>query len=510
LREATEAMKAVMEASKPARANLGTTAKRIASTVGEGAGLVAVGLADGEKAFSRRTGVPEWALRTLLIGAVLAFGSALVAGSDYIKAFMGSQASKAVAGVLRDEEIRRNASLTASELMERLLADDRVKSDAAAFLTGLAEGEATRKALLDMLIWSLRDPATLRELAVLLTHPETMAAARDLLIWLAADPTTRRATEQLITWLVSDEEFKAQISRAGADIIHRTLDDDKVRTHASEALAEVFGDDGLQKQTGDALWNAVTWSVTPSILRSKAADTVAAPSGEQAAAAAAASAASKEAAAALDPPAAAAVAAAAADSVSLAPDGVRTPEAAAVAPLRAALPAGTAPKAPATAAAPSGPAAAAAAASPRAPRPRPAGDGSGAARPVTQALPNPAGPGSGAADAAARSPKARRGHTNGRPSAAPAQKGARHPGQVEHMAAQGLKSVPAGEAPPATDLEEAELLASGRTGSSDEDDQFHFDSKHLKRERQAFKLHDSPAELSRAATLLGGSGSDRA
>ncbi|KAA0154307.1 hypothetical protein FNF29_02527 [Cafeteria roenbergensis] len=268
LREATEAMRLALRASAPAQLELGTRARQIASSVGEGAGLVAVGIAASERAFSRRTGMSEWVLRVIVAAIVMGVGSLAVTFADTIKAFMGAQASKAVAGVLRDEDIRNSASLTVSELAERLLADDELRTASAAFLQGLMAAPETRAALLDLLVWALQEESTRQQLVALLSHEATLRATRDLLIWAFSDPATRRQMEQLASWLLADESFQLVGVRALLGVLNSTLDDKPLRDHAAEALSSVVADTSLQQRTGEALWNAVAWSVTPSILRS--------------------------------------------------------------------------------------------------------------------------------------------------------------------------------------------------------------------------------------------------
>lgn len=268
LKEATEAMRLALRATAPAQLELGTRARQLASSVGEGAGLVAVGLAASERAFSRRTGMSEWVLRIIVGAIVMGVGSLAVTFADTIKAFMGAQASKAVSGVLLDEGIRNSASLTASELAERLLADDELRVASASFLKGLMAAPETRAALLDLLVWALQEESTRQQLVGLLTHEATMRATRDLLIWAFSDPATRRQMEGLASWLLSDESFQLVGVRALLRVLNSTLDDKPLRDHAAEALSSVVADTGLQQRTGEALWNAVAWSVTPSILRS--------------------------------------------------------------------------------------------------------------------------------------------------------------------------------------------------------------------------------------------------
>ena len=268
LREATEAMRLALRASAPAQLELGTRARQIASSVGEGAGLVAVGIAASERAFSRRTGMSEWVLRVIVAAIVMGVGSLAVTFADTIKAFMGAQASKAVSGVLRDEDIRNSASLTVSELAERLLADDELRTASAAFLQGLMAAPETRAALLDLLVWALQEESTRQQLVALLSHEATLRATRDLLIWAFSDPATRRQMEQLASWLLADESFQLVGVRALLGVLNSTLDDKPLRDHAAEALSSVVADTSLQQRTGEALWNAVAWSVTPSILRS--------------------------------------------------------------------------------------------------------------------------------------------------------------------------------------------------------------------------------------------------
>lgn len=268
MREATEALRSIIAASSPARVSINQRAHTVASAVGETAGLVAVGLADGEKAFAQRTGLSEWFLRLFMAAAFLFVGTAAITFSDTIRAYLGSQATKAVSGVLRDEDIRNSASSTATELAESLLADPQVRKDAILFASKLVTDPSTQTAVAGLLVGLLQEATTRRQLVTLLQHPETIAGLKVLTVALLDDETVRRSLEQTLSWLLDDKAFQGAGMTSLLSVLHKTLDDAQLRDHSSEALTAVVSDGRLQRSTGDAIWNAVTWSVTPSILRS--------------------------------------------------------------------------------------------------------------------------------------------------------------------------------------------------------------------------------------------------
>jgi hypothetical protein len=210
----------------------------------------------------------------MAVGATfLVVAGAAVTFSDTIRSYLGDQATKAVTGVLRDEDIRNSASSTASELAESLLSDDRLRQDVATFLDSLATNPSTQSSVAALLISVLQQEATRTELATLLQHPETITAIQQLLIMSLDDAAVRRSLEEALSWLLADKAFQQVGMAAVLDVLHETLDNAKLRDHSSEALTAVVSDGRLQRSTGDALWNAVTWSVTPSILRADTAGT---------------------------------------------------------------------------------------------------------------------------------------------------------------------------------------------------------------------------------------------
>jgi hypothetical protein len=267
LRAASERIHMLATSSGPARERLSEVAKHLASSVGEGAGRVAAGLMAGEREFAAQTGIPPWAVRIITALLVMMFGTVLVAFSDEIKGFVGTQASKAVTEVLKDEEIRKTASVTAGDLLHQLLGDKPLQARATKFVGELVSDPETVASLQKVLLRLLADPSTRSQLVQLLAHPETASAIQSLLMWAIREPTTMAALGDLVGHLVEDEKVQLRVQQSLTTVLHRTLDDQELRSHASQTLAAVLADDALQKRTGDALWNAVTWSVTPKMFR---------------------------------------------------------------------------------------------------------------------------------------------------------------------------------------------------------------------------------------------------
>ena len=117
--------------------------------------------------------------------------------------------------------------------------------------------------------WLSKDPATQRNLAQLiielLQRPDAKAAVFALVQNVLRDPLTRIQAAQLVGDLLQYEAIRKQTVNLGVHASHQVLNDEEVKDHAVHFVTGVLNDSALQKSGGQAIWNALGYSVTPNL-----------------------------------------------------------------------------------------------------------------------------------------------------------------------------------------------------------------------------------------------------
>lgn len=116
----------------------------------------------------------------------------------------------------------------------------------------LIEDPDTLTQIIKVLHTAIQDPTikqSLLNLIVELTHDESIKQSlQQLLVRLGKDPEVIYATQSLLTTSA-----------------HKTLQDPEVLDHSMEFAANIVGDDVVQRTSGEALRNAIRFSVTPDV-----------------------------------------------------------------------------------------------------------------------------------------------------------------------------------------------------------------------------------------------------
>eukprot|EP00045_Choanoeca_perplexa_P002904 m.27573 g.27573 ORF g.27573 m.27573 type:complete len:359 (-) comp11760_c0_seq1:128-1204(-) len=201
--------------------------------------------------------------------------------------------SDEVAGVTRrslsSQEVVNQANELTKQVIQKLLTDDHVAEHAGQFLTELFRQPETQQATVNLLVWVMADPLALRQtqefagrivdwlskdpttqanlgqlMVQVLQREDTHAAVVELTRSVLADPTTRMQAAQLVGDLMQFEVVKRESVKLGVYSGHMVMNDESIQQHSVDFVQKVFEDPQLQKSGGNAIWNAVGYSVTPS------------------------------------------------------------------------------------------------------------------------------------------------------------------------------------------------------------------------------------------------------
>jgi len=230
--------------------------------------------------------------RAILVGGtlfILWIGS--VFGDDIKKSLIDSTSSIATE-TLENESLKVQTQELASAVVQTVLNDPEVTSKASNFLQNAAQTPETQKALLDLTLHVLQHPDTIVEVVKLgkelvarladdqetvnqlgslvakaFTTPELQNSAINLIVYLSENTDVIKAVEELAVKVVATQDVVDATNQLMNDSAQSVMEDDQILLRSKDFLAEVVGDDRLQREGGNALWNTVTHAVKPSFYR---------------------------------------------------------------------------------------------------------------------------------------------------------------------------------------------------------------------------------------------------
>lgn len=206
-------------------------------------------------------------------------------GDMIVQSFSGG-----VAEVTGSEAVQTQVQLLAKAVVTTVLNDDLVLQKATEFVTALSADPGTQQAVVGLLLVALRhdqtqqevyrlsqnivthvlnSPATTTQVVELLRRvlvdPATQDQVLVLLQQLMENPSTRDALARLTSSTLETNAVQRQVNDLAAETLHVVLNDPKVFDHATDWVTGVLSEKDVQKSSGEHLWNAFTYSITPAL-----------------------------------------------------------------------------------------------------------------------------------------------------------------------------------------------------------------------------------------------------
>ena len=167
--------------------------------------------------------------------------------------------------------------------------ENQVLTKASRFLSEAIYNEKTETALKNLVLSVLRSEEVLQELNILATkvfsqlfqdentleqvtellknalaHESIRDALHRLVIDLLNDEFIFQKVLDLISRITDDEQTKKALTDVLKNATHRTLNDEGIMQHTKEFTANLVTDSTIQRTGGDALWNTIGYSISPS------------------------------------------------------------------------------------------------------------------------------------------------------------------------------------------------------------------------------------------------------
>ena len=222
--------------------------------------------------------------------AVIAIFVALF--GDNIKSKLKSTTTDLALETLEDKAIKIQTEELARAVVQTVLNDRDVTAQAASFLREASRAPETQEALLKLTLHVIKHPDSLKELSLL---------TKNVLAALSNDPEAIKHLAELFVEVFRDSELKQQLNIVACDICKspdvmaaateltslvfqepavqaavndilvegssNVMKNEEISVQSRQFVAEVMGDDALQREGGNALWNSIYHAIVPGAIR---------------------------------------------------------------------------------------------------------------------------------------------------------------------------------------------------------------------------------------------------
>lgn len=163
-------------------------------------------------------------------------------------------------------------------VLQDIISDPETSRLASNFVMSVLNREDVRNSAVELTLFVLRDPKTnqkVSELAAttlkeLLKKEETRTLLLEYIKTLILDTNTQQACIQMVKNLLEDPELKAFMADSLGGLVVSSVVTNKAIELGKNVTHGVVNDEGIRKETGDALWKVVKDTITPSWFGGKA------------------------------------------------------------------------------------------------------------------------------------------------------------------------------------------------------------------------------------------------
>lgn len=165
------------------------------------------------------------------------------------------------------------ATSTTADVVADVLNSDALQNAVASLITRVVSSTQFQSACQTLLrnLWKdlVNDPETTAQIVVLLNtsinDERIKKSFRDLVLGLLQDDDIYKELTNLVVRLGEDQEVLNATKELLTESAHKALNDPEILDHSMEFATDVVGDNILQKTSGEALRNTVTYAVRPSL-----------------------------------------------------------------------------------------------------------------------------------------------------------------------------------------------------------------------------------------------------
>ncbi|XP_038072443.1 uncharacterized protein LOC119740977 isoform X2 [Patiria miniata] len=210
---------------------------------------------------------------TIRIGLALVIfiGLAIYIFREAIREHAAEEVSQVATRSLEDRLVADKAEEFAKGLLNALLKDEPMHQVASQFVVEVLQRSETKQAMSTLVMDVLHDPntkaqltATVQQVIVTaLNDKDTQDYIRSMLSVILSDKETRGAITNLLGHVFRDTAVKEQTAVFFRDVLRSESVVDQATQLGKQVTQSVISDPVLQEKTGDSLWSAMVFSVTP-------------------------------------------------------------------------------------------------------------------------------------------------------------------------------------------------------------------------------------------------------
>lgn len=159
------------------------------------------------------------------------------------------------------------------DMMSQILGSEALQRSVTSLVTRVIQSDQFQDAARTLLknLWNdlINDPETTAQVVQLLNnaiqHEDVRRAVNDLVMQLIADEEVYDEFTKLLVRLGNEEEVVSATQALLTESTHKALNDPEILDHSMEFATDVVGDDVVQRTSGEALRNTVTYAVRPGL-----------------------------------------------------------------------------------------------------------------------------------------------------------------------------------------------------------------------------------------------------
>lgn len=265
----------------------------VADKAAEGAQSMGAAYEDLELRVMARVGNQNRDRFRLLLASSIVFVVWVIAVfGTRIRKSLGSQAIEVAQEMAENEQLKVQTGELAMAVVQTILNDKEINSNAASFLQKAAGEKETQEALMLMLQHVLKHPDTEKELMALvgkiiesiskdkkciedlgflfthaLAEKSVLDACVKLIAILAEDEIVLKAVSDLTVKVIAERNVTDATNELFATSTEKVLTDEAVLQQSQNFVVDVMGDEMLQREGGNAIWKSVKHAVQPGFVR---------------------------------------------------------------------------------------------------------------------------------------------------------------------------------------------------------------------------------------------------
>ncbi|CAF0816682.1 unnamed protein product [Rotaria sp. Silwood1] len=172
---------------------------------------------------------------------------------------------------LEHDSVKQQVNVLSQELIQNLLSDSNILSQALVFLERVMDDSSTKQTLIRLFQRLMIDREMQQNVSEftsqiiydVMKKSETEIQLGQLFRRAILQKDNQDALYILLKEFVNDDKTKQMLTNLALEVTHQVLNDENVKITATKFLKDILNDSSLQEQSGDFAWNAFKNALKP-------------------------------------------------------------------------------------------------------------------------------------------------------------------------------------------------------------------------------------------------------